>query len=78
MTDQSVTVVLSTKRPGECRSCKVPVTWYKTQAGKWKPFTGDPPVSVQGGLLEAAAMWGEIHASHSHFVTCPDADAWRK
>lgn len=78
MTQQQVEVDAGTRRPKQqCRSCKQVVTFYKTAAGKWMPFDGDPPIQIQEGFLEGVSR-AYLPASASHFVTCPDADRWRR
>lgn len=60
-----------------CRSCKADVTFYKTTAGKWMPFNGDPALEIQEGFLEGVSR-AFLPASANHFMTCPDADKWRR
>lgn len=78
MSTQQVEVDAGTRRPQQqCRSCKAVVTFYKTAAGKWMPFNGDPALEVQESFLEGESR-AFLPASASHFVTCPDADKWRR
>lgn len=75
---QQVEVDATTRRPKQqCRTCKAPVTFYRTAAGKWMPFNGDPALEVQESFLEGVSR-AFLPASACHFVTCPDADQWRK
>lgn len=79
MSQQQVEVLPGTRRAGqECRSCKRRVTFYKTVAGKWMPFNGDPPLEMQSSFLEGEVSRAFIAAKESHFATCPDAKQWRK
>lgn len=50
-----------------CRSCKAPVTWVITAAGKKMP--------IDGHLLDSAFEPG---AHVSHWSTCPDAAKFRR
>lgn len=80
MTDQprQLEVDISTRRPRQrCDSCLKPVTFYRLASGKWMPFNGDPPLEIQESFLEGVSK-AYIPASASHFVTCPDADNWRR
>lgn len=45
-----------------CRSCKAPIVWIVTAAGKRMPVNASP---------------GEVRGE-SHFATCPHAADWRK
>jgi len=68
----------STRRPKQtCRSCKAPVTFYRLASGEWMPFNGDPSLEVQESFLEGVSK-AYLLTSASHFVTCPDADKWRR
>lgn len=74
----------------ECRSCKKPIIWAVTEAGKRMPVDvessalgnvrlrerdGDVPLAV---VLKPAEMFGKTGLRTSHFVTCPDAADWRR
>lgn len=65
-----------------CRSCRQPVYWITTSAGRPMPVTvrGDAP---------AGELQLEVHQDRdptperagigiSHFATCPHADSWRR
>lgn len=79
-----------------CRSCKAPILWTVTEAGKRMPVDLHPTPAADGGNVAVdtdrhtasgahpATVLGplevELHDGPlrlSHFVTCPDADAWR-
>lgn len=49
----------------ECRACKAPIVWVKTEAGKLNPM--DP-------LQEDATLASTV----SHFATCPKAQQFRR
>lgn len=51
----------------QCRSCKEPIYWIKTPAGRRMPV--DPKPGPEGG---------DTFTGTSHFATCKDAKAWRK
>jgi len=54
-----------------CRSCKAPITWLKTETGKFIPVNPD---SVKDRPLNNIYN-SKIHVSH--FATCPQAKGWR-
>lgn len=75
-----------------CRTCKAPVRWVRTMQGKNMPLDPDPvadgnvwidhweagtPV-VGVGLTRDDVPRSEPCAYVSHFVTCVNADEWRK
>lgn len=69
-----------------CRSCGEPIRWAKTSAGKNIPVDIEPTsegnivfedgVAVVLPALQAKTYDGEKFISH--FVTCEDADKWRR
>lgn len=75
-----------------CRSCKAPIRWTLTVNGKRMPIDPDPApdgnvwvTGITEGIptIEVALTGDAVPASvpiryHSHFVTCPDRDSWRK
>jgi hypothetical protein len=69
----------------ECRSCKAEITWARTRAGKAIPIDPDPR-SDGNVVIEAdgAAVYLGADSTYtgerfvSHWVTCPDAESWRK
>jgi hypothetical protein len=76
--EQQVEVELSTRRPKQkCRSCGAQVTFWRTKIGKWMPFDGDPTPEIQAALFEEPTT-GFLPARANHFMTCPDADKWRR
>jgi hypothetical protein len=61
-----------------CRSCKAPVVWAHMPSGKWAPFDAKPERRFilhpgEDNILRAEAQ----PTYQSHYVTCPDAKAWR-
>lgn len=59
-----------TSRVVPCASCKQPIIWLKTPAGK------NIPVNAASVLPDDTAF---VWARHeTHFATCPDRDKWRK
>lgn len=76
-------------REGICKSCKAPVLWAQTVAGKWTPLDREPAadgnivVMPAGAMVlppETAALGQKIGARRyrSHFATCPHGAAHRK
>lgn len=80
------------KPDAKCRSCRAPIRWVETSSGKRMPLDPDPdpegnvwidriengtPI-VHVALMGSAVPSGEPFRYVSHFVTCPDRDAWRK
>ncbi|WP_009473848.1 hypothetical protein [Rhodococcus sp. JVH1] len=77
----------------QCRSCKAPIRWARTQHGKHIPINAEPSASGNvlldhiGGVLHAGVMRGNQLAAIRrtdrplflpHFVDCPNAGEWRK
>ncbi|HKZ73137.1 MAG TPA: hypothetical protein VJ011_03680 [Steroidobacteraceae bacterium] len=69
-----------------CRSCKAPIRWAKTAAGKAIPLDREPTAD---GTIEiaqdgrAAVLGGSVPREgrtlyRSHFATCPNAASHRK
>jgi hypothetical protein len=77
---------------GHCRSCEAPILWAKTVKGKRMPLDPDPVedgniwiirAEPDGPVISVALASEGVpplvqHRYVAHFVTCPDADAWRK
>lgn len=55
-----------------CRSCGLPVVWFRTKTGKRMPVDAKTtkPTDAEHQL--------DLKRHVSHFSTCPHADAWRK
>jgi len=75
---------------GTCRSCRRPVLWVRTTAGRPMPLDPEPTeagnVLLEGGVprqLTAAEVAGLSDADERerylpHHATCPQGRAWRK
>ena len=74
-----------------CRSCTQPVIWAKTKTGKRMPVNAEPSedgnirlARINGGPYADVLSPARLAAGTqeplrtSHFVTCPDAPAWRR
>jgi hypothetical protein len=76
----------------ECRSCRAPILWAQTERGRRipldpEPYTGDDSRGLFVIRHDDDCVWvlattpdafpGEPHY-RSHFVTCPQAGAWRR
>lgn len=76
-----------------CKSCGAPIYWAESSSGTPIPIDAEPTergnitLTVNSiGRLRAKVWWvtHEIPAKfdgkrrESHFVTCPEADRWRK
>ncbi|MGH3476019.1 MAG: hypothetical protein ACRDQD_04190 [Nocardioidaceae bacterium] len=72
-----------------CRSCGAPIQWAKTAMGKAMPLDAEPSpngnVHLHGdvAVVLVADDIGRVRATGarlylSHFVTCPDAQKWRR
>jgi hypothetical protein len=68
-----------------CRSCGVRIQWYRSNRGKPTPVNENP--SPNGNVrIDSDLLGGPVAVVVSdgtgdrlaHFVTCPDADKWRK
>lgn len=55
-----------------CRSCGLPVVWFRTSSGKRMP------VDAKTTRPTDAAHQLDLKRHVSHFATCPQADNWRK
>lgn len=64
-----------------CRSCGKPIEWAITTNGKTIPLeAGFATLERKTFKVESGAMVTIIKVSEkaSHFVTCPQANQWRK
>lgn len=73
---------------GVCKGCHKPIIWIRNENGRAEPF--DAAVSralvmqnASGFLLNSKKVFVQeedaVEAAHlPHFVTCPDADQFRK
>lgn len=67
-----------TKGYGECRSCHAPLTWFELTSGKRHPFDGMPAYLTTAHEAETHRLIGELDASASHFVSCPQSKQWSR
>ena len=59
----------------ECRSCRAPIRWVKTPAGKAAPLDAQPEKRY---VISGDGKQGKIVDTYvSHFATCPDAKQHR-
>jgi hypothetical protein len=70
---------------GECRSCKADILWIKSRQkdGTTKNVPVNAVARMMWVLVESnnptyGSSWKLVKAFESHFVTCPDADKFRK
>lgn len=69
---------------GECRSCRRPILWVRTESGKPMPLDAKPRpdgnVVVRGG--RAVYLSRDSTATDtryvSHFATCAQGKGWRR
>jgi hypothetical protein len=76
--------------PDLCRSCKAPVIWAITEAGKWTPLNaepdsrgewrifGDTPRAVHAPPERRAELAETGQLFTPHWATCPHADQHRR
>jgi len=72
----------------ECRSCGAEIVWAQTEYGKRipldaAPYQGDDPRGLfvlRSGTAMAVPpdAFPDEPNYRTHFVTCPDRDAWRQ
>lgn len=62
---------------GICRGCGAKLTWAETLKGKRMPFTGRITI-LRSHEHDSGRMIAVVDGAHSHFVTCPEADKFRK
>lgn len=55
-----------------CKSCGMPVVWFRTNAGKRMP------VDAETTKPNDAEHQLDLSRHRSHFSTCPDADKHRR
>lgn len=66
---------------GTCRSCRAPIVWAKKADGRTMPLDQVPPslgnirIDNKGFVVVGKRGTGPYQP---HFVTCPDADDWRR
>jgi hypothetical protein len=76
----------------KCESCQADIVWAHTEKGKMMPLDAEPSpvgrlrkitIEPDGAPLVHHLTMKEIPTNTartyvSHFVTCPDADSWRR
>jgi hypothetical protein len=71
----------------KCGSCRAPVVWVITAAGRKMPVDAVPVddgdfYAGEDGRYTKVQPFGDapegVDRFTSHFVTCPDRDEWRK
>lgn len=78
MAEPMFRIIASTRQPGECRSCRAPITWVKTFPNqKAMPLERDAVAlktehDAQHGTIDFVA------SADSHFARCPQAPKWSK
>jgi hypothetical protein len=71
-----------------CRSCRAPIVWARTVAGKLAPIDVEPAENGNVvflddnraetlGPLELELLDPDRARFLNHFATCPDADTWK-
>lgn len=71
---------------GECRTCRAPVIWLKSEStARTAPIDAEPlssgsiEIDVTAGtyrILTGAQRSGPLHTNH--FQTCPNQEFWRE
>lgn len=56
---------------GRCKKCGAPITWLRTNTGKWMP------VDDKAGRVNPSELFS-VEQHKSHFDSCPEAAAFRK
>jgi hypothetical protein len=62
---------------GTCRSCGARIEWA-TLAGSGKRMPFNPPIVLEGTLVDGQTAAVDMTQTTSHFATCPEADTWRR
>ena len=62
---------------GYCRGCRARVEWVTTEKGKHMPIDW-PLHPIAMFARHDGTFVTQIDAKQSHFVTCPEADTFRK
>jgi len=75
-----ITVLLSTRSPGRCKLCRMPIVWYRSIAGTSMPFTAAPMVDRLRRDARAvdSPVIGDIARRDLHWRTCPGMKATRR
>ena len=75
-----ITIWADTRAMGRCRSCGHDIEWAENLNGRRMPF--DPPIRPvwsQTDLFNGRTVETiDLAQTPTHFVSCPDADLWRK
>lgn len=73
----------------QCRSCPAQIIWAVTERDKPMPVDAEPSLEgtvlleqtgsrLVARVLPAHRAFGRRDLRKSHFVTCPQADQWRR
>lgn len=73
----------------DCRTCNARIIWARTVNGKAIPVDADvskagnvrlswESADVKAEVIGPAHAFGQTGLRASHFVTCPNADEWRR
>ena len=71
---------------GICKGCGRSIFWIKNENGKAEPFDQSPrrvlarsaDAAPQVTALQRASTWVTAPAHLPHFITCPNADNFRR
>lgn len=61
-----------------CRSCRAEIVWAVTNAGKRIPLDAEPKPQPGLFVFDNGYAKPPPPVYESHFVTCPQADDWRR
>jgi len=72
-----------------CKSCNARIIWARSSNGKLMPVDAEPVrganvrltregQDVRANVVRPQLAFGSTGLRHSHFVTCPKADQWRR
>lgn len=64
-------------KKGKCRGCLADIEWVKTASGRLMPVN-HPLTILSVHERNDGTLVCVIDAAQSHFVTCPEADTYRK
>jgi hypothetical protein len=75
-----LSIYADSRAPGTCRSCGAPIEWAELTTGRRMPFDRIGAAVEQTGLFIGPRVVHMLDSdtSPTHFMTCPDAKAWRR